>query len=72
MLLLSAASQGEAVSLLCTLLLIVAVILTVLLLLSLLGLGFGPFRRTANGGYGYLGGPIAGAVIAWVLYVLLC
>ena len=67
------ATAHDAGGLLCTLLLIVAVIATALCILALLGVGVGPFgRRPAAGGYGYLGGPVVAAVIAWVLYVLLC
>ena len=65
--LLAAASTGEAAGLLCTLLLIVAVILTALIILSFLpGIG-SRFER-----YGGFAGPVVGAVIAWILYVLLC
>lgn len=68
----AATGTGSSVPpILCTLLLIGAIICTVLVLLALIGVG--PWRRGAGVGYGpnhY--GPVIGAVVLWVLYVVLC
>lgn len=71
--LLLAAEAGEAAGLLCTLLLIVAVVATAL---AILGLLFSLVNGSVTGAQPFatrnLYGAAVVAVIAWVLYVLLC
>ncbi len=66
---LAASASASGSGILCTLLLIAVVIFSVLVLIAVVQ---NSRRSVSRSGYGYLADPAVPAVVAWVLYLVLC